>query len=177
MKYLNKYVDFKESFDISSTDAPDEKLAKEEINSTEENLKEYKEKKSMIEQIFSSGKDASEIDTELKKLIPETDNSNSFLTDFIKICTVQKEIEDGKSSSEEDNNKIKLFSTQKKLSAGDKVSTIGSKISQIADRIKNFAKILTQKSQELTNLMSEHKEKISQVEQELNQSTKEIKSE
>jgi selenocysteine-specific translation elongation factor len=99
MKYLNKYVDFKESFDISSTDTPDEKLAKEEINSTEENLKEYKEKKSMIEQIFSSGKDASEIDTELKKLIPETDNSNSFLTDFIKICRVQKEIEDGKSSS------------------------------------------------------------------------------
>ena len=104
MKYLNKYVDFKESFDISSTDAPDEKLAKEEINSTEENLKEYKDKKSMIEQIFSSDKNESEIDTELKKLIPDSDNSNSFLTDFIKICRVQKEIEDGKSSSSEDNN-------------------------------------------------------------------------
>ena len=65
MNRLKSYTQFKESMVISSTDQPDEKLAKEKVNTTEEQLKEYKEKKPKIEQLYSVTKNPVEIETEL----------------------------------------------------------------------------------------------------------------
>jgi hypothetical protein len=177
MKYLNKYTDFKEAMEISSTDQPDEKLAKEKVNTTEENLKEYKEKKPKIEQLYSTTKNPVEIEEELKKLMPEKEEPNPFLTDYLRICRIQKEIEDGRSSDVEDKKKIDDFQQQQKL-ASDKgeVSSIGSKITEIIDRVKSFATILNQKSQELKKLMTDHKDKMMKIEQDIKSDIKKIQT-
>lgn len=177
MNRLRSYTQFKEAMEISSTDQPDEKLAKEKVNTTGEHLKEYKEKKPKIEQLYSLTKNPVEIETELKKLMPDGEEQNPFLTDYLRICRIQKEIEDGRKSDVEDKQKVDDFQQQQKL-ASDKgeISSIGSKISEITDRVKSFATILNQKSQELKKLMTEHKEKMARIEQDIKQDVKKIQT-
>lgn len=179
MKRLRSYTRFKEAMEISSTDQPDEKLAKEKVNTTGEHLKEYKEKKTMIEQLYSLAKNPVEIETELKKLMPDGDGEeqNPFLTDYLRICRIQKEIEDGRKSDVEDKQKVDDFQQQQKLTSDKgEISSIGSKISEIKDRVKSFETILNQKSQELKKLMTEHKEKMTLIEQDIKNDIKKIET-
>jgi len=52
MKYLKNYKIFLESFQISDSDEPDVKLAKEKMNTLESQISYYKANKSKIDSIY-----------------------------------------------------------------------------------------------------------------------------
>jgi len=177
MKYLNKYHKFFEDIKVDSTDLPDEKRAKEGVNDQQQYLKEYKEKKPKIEQLYSSTSNPVEIEGELKKIMPDDDGSNPYLTDYLRICRLQKEIEDGRKSEVEDKSKLDDFTQQQKLAnTKDEQSTIGEKIGEIKDRSSSYQQIIAEKSKELQKLIAEHKEKMQKIEKEIKQDIQEIQN-
>jgi hypothetical protein len=163
MKYLRKYDFFKEVLNISTTDRPDEKLAKQSANEIEADLKEYKEKKPKIDQLYNATKNNLEIEQKLKTILPEEENKNQFLVDYLRICRIQNEILTA------NNDKI-LAQANKSTASDDKT------LKEITDKISNFDKILAEKSKEMKDLMASHKNKMIEVEKELKKDTQEIQS-
>jgi hypothetical protein len=161
MKILTTYKTFKENLDITTTDRPDEKLAKENINDTLDDLKEYKEKKPKIDQLYNSTKNDLEIQQALDKLMPE-ETKNQFLVDYLRICRIQSEIE--KANYEQSINQSKKPTLQ-----GDELKEIDSKINDLKT-------ILGQKETELRKLLSEHKKKMADIEKEIKKDTQQIQT-
>jgi len=177
MKHLKKYQIFFEDIQIDPSDLPDEKRAKEGVNDQQKYLKDYKTLKPKIEQLYSSTSNAIEIEEGLKKIMPEKDESNPYLTDYLRICRLQKEIEDGRKSSVEDKAKMDDFSQQQKLATTkDEQSSIGEKIGEIEDRSSTYEQLIAKKSQELQKLLIEHKKKMADIEKEIKQDIKEIEN-
>ena len=163
MRYLRKYDFFKEALAISTTDRPDEKLAKQSVNDLEADLKEYNAKKTQIDQLYNSTKNNLEIEQQLKTIFPEKENKNQFLVDWLRICRIQNEIEEA---------------NRKRVLADDNKSTLtGEKdLKELTDKISNFDKILAEKSKELQKLMVDHKKLIDEATKELKKDTQEIQS-
>ena len=115
MKHLKNFSLFKESIDIKDTDQPDEKLAKEQLNKTEEYLAQYKKLKPKIEQIYNVTKNPIEVQTQLDKIIPkDQEGENPFITQLLRINRLQKEILDGKKSETDDKLKMDEFNDEVK---------------------------------------------------------------
>ena len=163
MRYLRKYDFFKEALALSTTDRPDEKLAKQSANDIEADLKEYNAKKTQIDQLYNSTKNNLEIEQKLKTVLPEKENKNQFLVDYLRICRIQNEIETANSD--------------RVLAQANKSTLTGEKdLKELNDKIANFDKILAEKSKEMKELMDSHKNKMIEVEKELKKDTQEIQS-
>jgi hypothetical protein len=163
MRYLRKYDFFKEVLNISTTDRPDEKLAKQSANDVEADLKEFGQKKTLIDQVYNSTKNSLEIEQQLKTILPEEENKNQFLVDWLRICRIQNEIE-------ETNRKRVLADDNKSTLTGEK------DLKELNDKIMNFDKMLADKSKELQKLKVDHKKLIDDTTKELKKDTQEIQS-
>lgn len=174
MKYLKSYKTF-EALQIDTGDQPDEKRLKERVNLTEKQIKEYKEKKPKIDQLYSITKNPVEIESELKKLMPDEKNPNPFVTDYLRICRLQKEVEDGRKTTVEDKIKLDDFSQEQKFTTNkEDIATIGAKVSQIKDRMNTTNILTADKAQELKKIMTEHKDKMIKIEKELIEAKKKL---
>lgn len=163
MRYLRKYDFFKEALAVSTTDRPDEKLAKQSINDTDADLKEFGQKKTLIDQVYNSTKNSKEITQKLDTLLPEEENKNEFLVKYLKICRIQNEIETANSD--------------RVLAQANKSTLTGEKdLKELNDKIANFDKMLADKSKELQKLRAEHKKLIDDTTKELKKDTQEIQS-
>ena len=163
MIYLRKYDFFKEVLTTSTTDRPDEKLAKQSANDIEADLKEFGQKKTLIDQVYNSTKNSLEITQKLDTLLPEEENKNQFLVDWLRICRIQNEIETANSD--------------RVLAQANKSTLTGEKdLKELNDKITNFDKILAEKSKELQKLKVEHKKLIDDTTKELKKDTQEIQS-
>jgi len=163
MRYLRKYDFFKEVLTTSTTDRPDEKLAKQSVNDIEADLKEYNAKKTQIDQLYNSTKNNLEIEQKLKTILPEKENKNQFLVDYLRICRIQNEIE-------EDNRKRVLADANKSTLTGEK------DLKELNDKIVNFDKILSEKTKQMKELMAEHEKLIIDTKEQLKKDTQEIQS-
>jgi len=163
MRYLRKYDFFKEVLTTSTTDRPDEKLAKQGINDIEADLKEFGQKKTLIDQVYNSTKNSLEIEQQLKTILPEKENKNQFLVDWLRICRIQNEIEE---------------TNRKRVLADDNKSTLTGErdLKELNDKIMNFDKMLADKSKELQKLKVDHKKLIDDTTKELKKDTQEIQS-
>ena len=163
MRYLRKYDFFKEVLTTSTTDRPDEKLAKQSANDIEADLKEFGQKKTLIDQVYNSTKNSLEITQKLDTLLPEEENKNEFLVDWLRICRIENEIETTRKDKEE-ADKVKSTLTGEK------------DLKELNDKIANFDKMLADKSKELQKLKVEHKKLIDDTTKELKKDTQEIQS-
>lgn len=179
MKYIKKYKIFFEDIAIQPTDLPDEKRAKEGVNDQKKFLKDYKDLKPKIEQLYASTSNALEIENGLKKIMPDNDDEglNPYLTDYLRICRIQREIEDGRKSSVSDKTKIDEFGQEQKLaSSKDEQASINKKIDEIEDRLSTYEQLIAKKSKELQQLLAEHKKKMADIEKEIQEDIKEIEN-
>jgi hypothetical protein len=174
MKYLRTFSKF-ESMTIDIGDEPDVKKGKERYNQIELQLKEYKEKKSKLEQLYSMTKNALEVETELKKLMPDKKNINPFLTDYIRILRLQKEMEDSKKSTIDDKIKSDDLNQSKNMTTNASQSEkIDAKIKEINDRTNVNNQKIAKISQELKKLITDHKNKMTEIEKELKEYNKSL---
>ena len=163
MRYLRKYDFFKEVLTTSTTDRPDEKLPKQRANEIEADLKEFGQKKTLIDQVYNSTKNSLEITQKLDTLLPEEENKNQFLVDWLRICRIENEIETANSD--------------RVLAQANKSTLTGEKdLKELNDKIANFDKMLADKSKELQKLKVEHKKLIDDTTKELKKDTQEIQS-
>ena len=70
MKYVFNYQKFLEKFEISDSDEPDVKMAKEKMNSLQEQFTEFNQKKASIDAIYKDEKlTPDQVEEKLKQLI------------------------------------------------------------------------------------------------------------
>ena len=99
----------------------------------------------------------------MKTILPEEENKNQFLVDYLRICRIQNEIETANSD--------------RVLAQANKSTLTGEKdLKELTDKISNFDKILAEKSKEMKDLMTSHKNKMIEVGNELKKDTQEIQS-
>jgi len=183
MIHLVKYKKFKESFDVSPTDQPDVKMAKEKMNTVEEQFKEYNQKKPLIDQVYvktDKKKTNLEIESELKKILGETDvqsdeDRNPFLVEYLTIARLHKEVDDLQNGKAED--KVKLDDFQKELNLSTEPSTklaVNTKIQDIKNRMgQNSAKI-TKVMNDISTKQKEHVTKMEKIKTDMNEYIKKI---
>ncbi len=169
MKYLTDFTLFSEKMDISSSDRPDEKLAKENLNELEFHLGKYPKGKQLIDQLYKSTKIDLEIEKELLKIVeyeipPNSGKKiNPFLSEYAKICSLEARILNA------NNQKIKAES--------DLQSVTDAKLKKkLNDDINVFKKDLQMLPTELKKLIAEHGKKMIEMKKKLLEGTAKIKN-
>jgi hypothetical protein len=174
MKRLKKYKEFLEKVEVKDTDQPDTKMAKEKMNSLEDNITEFNQKKTDIDNIFKNQSfDMKKIEEELKKLIGAEESGsgkdrNPFLVNYAEVSKLTRKVEDLQNSRADDKTKIDEFKQELSLSTDDGVKlNINSRISDIQNR-------LAEKSQEITELQKEIEIKKKEIDEKVANQRKEI---
>ena len=166
MKYIKKYRHFFESFEVNLTDAPDVKMGKEKMNTIIAHVKDYSQKKTLIDQLYSSSKDVKLIDSGLIKILGPSDikngiDRNPFLVDYVSVAKLKKSIDD--ISSDNITNKLKLDDFQRDLNNSvdvDMKKSISDKISELNKRMQDNIKKISDVKNELSLSEKEHKKRM-----------------
>jgi hypothetical protein len=174
MKRLKKYREFLEKIEISDSDQPDTKMAKEKMNSLEDNIIEFNQKKQLIESLYKNKEmDSSKIEEELKKIIGDEESGdgkdrNIFLIDWSVINRLEREVDDLQNSKVEDNIKLEEFSQDLSLSKDNEVKL------KITNSIKDIKTRLTEKTQKIVELEKEIGLKRNEFDEKITNQKKEI---
>lgn len=180
MKHIKSYSFFLENFEVDIMDSPDIKMSKEKMNTTIKHVKEYQQKKSLIDQLYSSTKDIKLIDSGLIKILGPTDikngiDRNPFLVDYTSVVKLKKSIED--ISNDNITNKLKLDDFQRDLSSSDNLEmkkSISDKISELNKRMQDNVKKISDIKNELVVSEKEHKEKMISIDNDIKEFNKKI---
>lgn len=155
MKYLKKYILFKEDFEVEDSDEESVKVSKEELNKIKERISEFNSKKASIDTLYKSNKD--NIGDELKKIIGEEDGRNPFLALYSSIASTKNKVD--KLQKKSDDKAIELSNFKDRLSIAEDPE---SKV-QLSEKIKEIEEQISDIKSDLEDLMS----KIPEMEREL----------
>lgn len=164
MRHLKKFKYFTEALAISTTDRPDEKHAKQDFNTSSEELQQYFRVKPKIDVLYNSANTDTELEIGWKNLLNQekVKQFGKFVVDYEKICRIQREIERA-------NNDRVIAQANKSTTVGDKASK------EINDKITSFSKILAEKTKQMKDLMNDHKKLIDDAKKNLKDDEKEIR--
>lgn len=180
MKYLKKYKLFLEAdIEIKDSDEPGIKVAKEEMNDIQNQMTEFAQKKSQIDQIYSTIKDKTQLEEKLKALLGDKESErNPFLVRYLEISKLKKEIEDIQDKNIKDKLSLDDFNQEMSLSKDSDVKKMVSfKISDIKNRISKNSADLLKKSQEVQQKELEMKEEMEKIKKDIEENSKTIKEE
>jgi hypothetical protein len=182
MKYIKKYKLFIEAdeFDIQTTDTPDIKMAKEKMDTIEEQFAEYRTKKITIDQLYLNTKDDSEIEEGLQKILGKTDiqngpDRNPFLIEYSYLAKLKRSLDKMRQQNVDD--KIKLDDFNEELMEAEEQTvkeSISSKIKQINERVLERVKKITQTQQDFNLKEQEHKARMLKTESDMKEYIKKI---
>ncbi len=185
MRYLKKYTIFLEEdeFEVKDTDQADVKMAKEKMNTIQEQFKEYTQKKPLIDQVYiktDKKKTKEEIESELKKILGETDiqseeDRNPFLVEYSTISRLKKDVDDLQTGKAED--KVRLDDFQQELNLSTEASTkllVNSKIQDIKNRLGEKSAKITQIMNDINIKQKEHVTKMEKIKADMTEYIKKI---
>jgi hypothetical protein len=185
MKYLKKYVIFLEEdeFEVKDTDQADVKMAKEKMNTIQNQLSEYNQKKYLIDQVYvktDKKKTKEEIESELKQILGETDiqseeDRNPFLVEYSTIARLKKDVDDLQTGKAED--KVRLDDFQEELNLSTEASTkllVNSKIQDIKNRLGEKSAKITQIMNDINIKQKEHVVKMEKIKVDITEYIKKI---
>lgn len=167
MKILKTYKIFMESDFVGYTDPGTKQVETDEIEDLENQLKDYMNKKSKIDQLYST-KDEIAKDS-IEKIINDNKNvRNPFLFQYSIVASLKKRIEilkDGiiKNRIKIDNYKEELELTSDSSTKNDintKIGELNKKISTATTDITKITKEITEKEKEFKDNMTEIEKKI-----------------
>lgn len=164
MKWLKKYLIFKEDIDVNDSDNIDVKAAKISFNDVKKHIEEYKSKKSQVDAIFDKDIDKEQLDKEIESLLgssySEDDSSerNPFLVNYIQVANDQKRLDNLLDDVVTDRESLQSNrSLLSNVDDNDQKESLEGTIKTISDRIQN-----SQKSIEILRRdISENEKKIS----------------
>ena len=184
MKYLKKYNLFLEevdavgtsgTFDDKKDDAPDIKMAKQKMETTQAQVKEYNADKPKIDALYNpdTDNDNATINTELEALLGKDDvqrgvDRNPFLIEYANLARIKKQIKDYQRDNVSD--KIKLDDCQRELKETNEEKTttaIKIKIAEITKRMTDRINSINKIQSDLLKSQKEHTDKMSKIEKEM----------
>ena len=185
MKYLKKYVIFLEEdeFEVKDTDQADVKMAKEKMNTIQNQISEYNQKKPLIDQVYvktDKKKTKEEIESGLKQILGETDiqseeDRNPFLVEYSTIARLKKDVDDLQTGKAED--KVRLDDFQQELNLSTEASTkllVNSKIQDIKNRLGEKSAKITQIMNDINIKQKEHVAKMEKIKVDITEYIKKI---
>jgi len=185
MKYLKKYVIFLEEdeFEVKDTDQADVKMAKEKMNTIQNQISEYNQKKPLIDQVYvktDKKKTKEEIESGLKQILGETDiqseeDRNPFLVEYSTIARLKKDVDDLQTGKAED--KVRLDDFQEELNLSTESSTkllVNSKIQDIKNRLGEKSAKITQIMNDINIKQKEHVVKMEKIKVDITEYIKKI---
>jgi hypothetical protein len=180
MRYIKKYNLFKEDFEVGNTDAPDIKISKERMNTVMLQVKDYKQKKSLVDQLYTSTRDVKIIEEGLVKLLGSSDvkqgiDRNPFLVDYVNVVKLKTDIDNMTSDNTQDKLKLDDFQRdlitttdpQMKQSLTTKVAEINKRMQERATKISNI-NIELSKSEKI------HKDRMISIDKDIKEFNKKI---
>jgi len=183
MKYLKKYHFFSEEvgYEVKNTDKPDVKLAKEKMNTVNDQFKEYNEKKPIIDTLYSkSPSTEKEISDGLKEILGDADvqegaDRNPFLVEYVGICSIEKEVYNLQDKNAKDKLTLDDFNQELSLSKEDSTKKLVSfKISDIKNRMSKNAGDIVKKMADIQKRQTELKTKMDNIQREISLNIKKI---
>lgn len=180
MKYLKKYNLFKEGYDINDTDKPDVKLAKEESNKLEKNLKDFPSIKSDIDKAFNDtkdDKDNSNLNGKIENIEKKYPN-NPFLKKWVEICKLNREVSDIQNTNTKDKLKLDDFQEELKLSTDSETKLlVNTKIQDIKNRMAKKSQQIVDKLKKIEELKVNNKKDMDDIRNKMYQNIKDIQKE
>jgi predicted nucleic acid-binding Zn-ribbon protein len=174
MKHIDNYNIFLEKLTISNDDSETVKMAKERINKIEDQISEYKSKKSKVESLYKN-KNLSDEDLkkEIEKIIPPSNTNNGvdrnpFLVTISQISNLERRID--KLNDTNVNDKLKIDDLQQSISTiknDDTKKATQFKISDIKNRMSDRASKIKDIENQIKEKEKEHKEKMKDIENEI----------
>ncbi len=184
MKYLKKYNLFLEevdavgtsgTFDDKKDDAPDIKMAKQKMETTQAQVKEYNADKPKIDALYNpdTDNDNATINTELEALLGKDDvqrgaDRNPFLVEYANLARIKKQIKDYQRDNVSDKIKLDDFQRELKETNEEKTTTaIKIKIAEITKRMTDRINSINKIQSDLLKSQKEHTDKMSKIEKEM----------
>lgn len=182
MNYIKNYKLFLEEseFDVLSSDSADVKVAKEKMQTIKTYIIEYKNKKPLIDKIYTETKDPKKIEDALKKVLGQTDvmngkDRNPFLVEYTHVAKLNADVTQmGKDNL---NDKLKLDDFQQELRYTKEQTVkdvIGKKIADVNKRMLDRTKNIQTLSNQYKQSLKEHTDKMSKIEKEMSDNIKKI---
>ena len=181
MRYLKKYNFFLEAvgasgtFDDKNDDAPDIKMAKQKMETTQAQVKEYNADKPKIDALYNpdTDNDNATINTELEALLGKDDvqrgvDRNPFLIEYANLARIKKQIKDYQRDNVSDKIKLDDFQRELKETNEEKTTTaIKIKIAEITKRMTDRINSINKIQSDLLKSQKEHTDKMSKIEKEM----------
>jgi phage shock protein A len=159
MKYLKRYILFKEDFEIEDSDEESTKASKEELNKLKDRISEFNSKKSSIDNLYKS--DNENIKDDLKKIIGEGDERNLFLSLYSSIASAKNKLE--RLQKRSDDKAVELSNFKDRLSMAEdpeSKSSLSDKIKEIQEQISDIKSELDDKVKKIPEMEKELNDKI-----------------
>lgn len=166
MYFLENFKNFKkfnEQYQINSDDPADVVAAKKSLNDIQNQLDEYKNNKSKIEQLYDKDLEKDKLKSELNKIIGE-DDKNPFLSQWANIKRIKKSIKTAQERIEEKT--IEKYDLNDKISIAteENKEKLKERLSKTEEDIKNLKEKISEYEKNLEDLQEQHEEYISDTE-------------
>jgi hypothetical protein len=182
MKYLKKFNSFSEALEVKTTDSTDVKFSKEKMNSTEQWLKEYNQKKSTIDQVYKTEKNPEAREQKLKNLLGKSEASqgqdrNPFLVKYCRIAKSQSDVDDINKKIINDKLQLKDFEDSLGTSKdADQKKLLQSTIADCKNRISTNNQKIKDMLADVLKLEQEIKSDMDEMKKDIDKFSKEIQS-
>lgn len=182
MNHIKSYKLFLEEveFDVLSSDSADVKVAKERMKTMETYITDYKNKKPLIDKIYTEIKDPKKIEDELKKVLGQTDvmngkDRNPFLVEYTHVAKLNADVT--QMSKDNLNDKIKLDDFQQELRYAKEQTVkdvVTKKIADLNKRMLDRTKNIQTLSNQYRQSLKEHIDKMGKIKKEMSDNIKKI---
>jgi hypothetical protein len=171
MKKIKTYKLFIENsdFDIDITDNSEIKIAKEHLKTIQDQISEFKTKKSNIDNIYSKDITDDELSKEVDNIIGTNDKDrNPFLVEYLHIANLKRKI--SKLQKNITNDKIRKDDFIEEMTLSDNQSTkqnINAKITDISNRILTNSVQINNINKEINDAQNTLNKKMSDIEKDI----------
>lgn len=178
MRRLLNYKYFIEKLVIDPSDEPDIKLAKEELNKLEKNLKDFPTIKSDIDKAFAEtkgDKDSSNLNMKIENIEKKFPDNSFLIKKWVEICKLNKEISDIQNKNLKDKISLDDFNQELSLSKDSSIKQVVSfKISEIKTRMSFNSSEIVNKTKEIQKKEAETKAEMDKIKRDIVQNTQRI---
>ena len=178
MRHLKYYKVFLEEaeFDVQVTDEPDIKASKEQFGDLEKNIKEYKQKKPLIDNLYLKAKTDEDIKSQIDNIVGK-ENKNPFLVEYLHVASLSRKINNIQKDITLDKLKKDDFSQELKLSKDDSTKqAVNAKITDISNRISTKTAEIASLSKEISDAKTELDKKMVNIEKDMMDNIKKLSS-
>lgn len=172
MKHIKKFLEYAE-FDVSATDAPDVKIAKEKMTTIQKQITEYKTKKPIIDKLYAEVKESDKIQAGLENILGKEDikngiDRNPFLIEYAHLAKLKSDLENMSQQNIDDKVKLDDFQQELRSATDSNVrKSINEKILEINNRMSQRVKDIQKIKSEFQDSFKKHNDKMSKMSTEM----------